>query len=131
MTTTEKNILIAEFMGYEIQKDPTERFFGRYKTPITKVWVKENELSFDSDWNWLMQVVEKIDELKTPITNNPNLIGKFEDYQLEISNKHVVIYAHGEVTKDITYTKESTKIESVYNACFVFIKWYNEKNTNL
>lgn len=105
MDATTNNKLIAEFMGYEIQKDPTERFFGRYKTPITKVWVKENELSFDSDWNWLMPVCNKCEEIAS---NNYDII-KW------IRNNYSIF--------DLKVTEAT--LEMVYKNVVTFIKWYN------
>lgn len=96
--TQESNKLIAEFTGYEIQKDPTERFFGRYLTPDTKVWVKKNELSFDTDWNYLMPVVEKILNLK-------------DTYAQE---------------RQRVFNSISPDINITYTAVISFIKWYNE-----
>lgn len=96
----ENNRLIAEFMGYEVQTDPTERHFGRYKTPITKVWIKENELEFDTSWNWLMEVLKEIDNLEIEIPEDSNLYG------------------------DITHGLLSFDIEMAYGAVVEFIKWY-------
>lgn len=55
MSTTD-NKLIAEFLGYT-QPHPDY--------PDSTYWYKEGKapltiLLFDTDWNWLMQVVEKI-----------------------------------------------------------------------
>jgi hypothetical protein len=97
---------------------------------LFRLWNQLN-LTYHSDWNWLMEVVEKIESLEKPITNNPNLVGKNEDYEVHIQGKHVKIYAHGEVTKevvDLRSSESNSKIEAVYNACIEFIKWYNENN---
>lgn len=107
MTTTEKNKIIAEFMGYEIQKDPTERFFGRYKQPLG-AWTKEIDLAFHHDWNWLMEVVEKI--FKTAEDENI-------EYKTECSELLQVV-------KDAFYAPQK---ENVYNCCLDFINWYNEQ----
>jgi len=63
------NELIAEFLGYT-QPHP--------KYPGTTYWYKEGEepltiLSFDTDWNWLMEVVEKC-LIGEADTNRPDLI---------------------------------------------------------
>jgi hypothetical protein len=115
---TENNKIIAEFMCYKIQKDPTERFFGRYRTPITKVWVKETELCFHSDWNWLMEVVGKIENLKSDVIIQGNSFG------------YICNIRHFKGVTDVEFkfqgSSKTAKMEAVYNACIKFIKWYNE-----
>ena len=69
----ENNKLIAEFMGFKLQDNPNERWFGQWFTNPTDVWSNRIEiLHFDSSWDWLMPVVEKILDLKTKerLTNN-------------------------------------------------------------
>ena len=109
--TQENNKIIAEFMGYEIQKDPTERFFGRYKTPITKVWVKENELSFDSDWNWLMPVLIEI--------------GNKTGFALTLGENYCYWNNDGENPFAREYGGYDN-ILNIYEAVVDLIKWYNE-----
>ena len=122
----ENNKLIAEFMGYEIQKDPTERFFGRYKSPIG-VWHKEIDLSFHHDWNWLMEVVKKIE--KTTIRETH---GQFNENECEatisisIENTFCQILSNGAFLNEIISINGESKIEAVYSACVEFVKWYNE-----
>jgi hypothetical protein len=151
MTTIENNRIVAEFMELKKCKGITNnsgRYFdywadSKFSCILEGVVYIECEeglglveqdllfveqLRFHSDWGWLMQVVEKIESLKTPIVNNPNLTGQFEEYDFVIENKFVAIYAHGEVTKDVYQGKRDTKIEAVYSACVEFIKWYNEQN---
>lgn len=129
MNTTENNKLIAEFMEFQ------QTNIGWYDAEEVLLRTEKDntfdDLKFHTDWNWLMEVVEKIEGLKTPITNNPNLLGKFVDYEFHIQDKHIKIYAHGEVTKevvDFNSSESETKIKAVYNACVEFIKWYNENS---
>jgi len=91
MNTTENNKLILEFMG-----EPH------------KVW---QDLAYHSDWNWLMEVVEKIENLgsKSAIVNH--------------LGKHIFTVS---LNDNIISEDGNTKIEAVYNACVEFIKWYNE-----
>ena len=88
--TTENNKIIAEFMGATLIKD----------------------LKYHLDWNWLMEVVEKIESL---------------GYKVDISkwgnSQYCGIYLNG---KKISGNETNTKIEAVYNASLEFIKWYNE-----
>lgn len=99
MENLENNKFIAEFMGYELQKDPKERFFGRYKTPITKVWVKENELAFDTDWNSLMNVIEKILEISLELDS-------MEMYYNITDSIPNIKQAYADVTKFIVWCDE-------------------------
>lgn len=122
MTTTEKNKLIAEFIGAVFHDHVNEWY------DWNGLYMGES-LRFHTSWDWIMPVVEKIEGLETPITNNLLLEDKFETYEVHIENKHVKIYAHGEVTKEIADLKSNTKIEAVYNACIEFILWYNQNKS--
>ena len=108
MTTTEKNKIIAEFMGY-IKNTPSKDFFQH---PTEKNRYDRIEfLSYDSDWNWLMEVVEKIESL---------------GYRIEIVKHIGRIYLSNKET--IIISENTPKIEAVYIACVEFIKWYNNQN---
>ena len=75
------------------------------------------QLKFHKDWNWLMQVVEKIECC---------------DFIFSIHHEVANIF-NGECN-ELTYnetTQARTKIEAVYNACVEFIKWYNENKSHL
>ena len=103
MENKESNILIAEFMGYS-QPHPDY--------PNSTYWYKENKdplvyLSFHSDWNWLMKVVEKI--YKTDL-----YYSKYIDFNSSM-------FTNGKI--EIT-----TDIENLYNDCIEFIKWFNNEN---
>ena len=114
MNTAENNKLIAEFMGCKpIFKDK------KYYQMVTheNMCYSTNELQYHSDWNWLMQVVEKIESLHE--TNNV-LIGTNITY-VQIHNK---VRNEQETFKGVS----NIKIEAVYNACVTFIGWYNEQN---
>jgi hypothetical protein len=90
--TIENNKLISEFMGgYELEE------FEDYHT----------------DWNWLMEVV-----------------GKIENYNEYTS---VLFFPQGceincYIENGFSFSNDcNTKIEAVYNACVEFIKWYNKQ----
>lgn len=117
MEKIEKNKLIAEFMGVfdkilstgNIHSWSDAPFY--YTTEDTKEKVIKNICKYskyDSDWNWLMQVVEKIESLENNLKNETR--EEFKQFQKILS---LPVY---------------TKIEVVYNACVEFIKWYNELN---
>ena len=120
--TTENNKIIAEFM---IKQEPTENFcvgsigqeVGVF-TGIKTEYFKYEDLKFHSDWNWLMEVVEKIESISFEEDNFINVtIGCGFDCTIQD--------AHGKLFKLSTW--EHSKIKTVYNTCLEFIKYYNEQ----
>ena len=122
----ENNKLIAEFLNWEFD-DLSETF----ETPFLKLVephafgdeqfsckLQDFELEFHTDWNWLMEVVEKIEE--TEIENNILMLES-------IGNEAKFIYDDG--CRFLNSNIGETKIEAVYNACVKFIKWYNENKS--
>jgi len=94
-TTEENNEMIAEFMGHENPQS----------------W--EDDL-YSSDWNWLMDVVEKIEDLNYSVEINKQEDG---DYQCLVTKSSIVSSEFSDI-----------KINAVYNACVKFIRWYNNQN---
>ena len=121
--TTENNKIIAEFMGWEIKN---------YSTPISDIvtpygQLTETQLKFNSDWNWLMEVVEKIESLEDTerfeITNSGVNITHYQTKEVKF------IYNGYHTNKGMYLLTEKavdTKIEAVYMAVVEFIKWYNK-----
>ncbi len=122
MTTTENNKLLAEFLGWgkKVNKDGEETPF--YNLPIEL----HNHLGiiqhiplegfvFDTDWNWLILVVEKIESIK------------IESYKVRVDiyfNCCSIAPTHWQELITI-YGDKETKIQAIYNACVSFVKWYN------
>ena len=117
---TENNQLIAEFMGVfdkilstgNIHSWSDAPFY--YTTEDTREKVIKNiskYSKYSKDWNWLMQVVEKIEKLKCTVVIEKNIC------RIHKGGLH---FGHA--------YKFETKIEAVYNACVEFIKWYNKNN---
>ncbi len=121
MTTIENNKLLAEFMGLENEIFNTTLFYYTLDGCLD-----ENSLKFHSDWNWLMEVVEKIYSLG----------GKNKPYYGITFTMHNDTFQFGldnmtekGLNKHISSHKNNlTRIQAVYNACIEFIKWYNENN---
>ena len=89
----ENNKLIAEFMGgYE----------------------PEEFEDYHSDWNWLMEVVEKIEN--------------YNEYtNVFFAPEGCAIDCH--IENGFSFSNDcDTKIEAVYSVCIEFIKWYNKQS---
>lgn len=99
------NKLIAEFMGY-IKHTQTKAYL------TTDGYFHERDLKFHKDWNWLMEVVEKIESI---------------GFTFETKKNWARITRKGE-NIILRWEEDKTKIEAVYNACVEFIKWYNENS---
>ena len=108
MNTIENNKLIAEFLSVE---NPYHK--GHYICP-NGIATEPKYMRFDSDWNWLMEVIEKIENLET---------NRF-DFQINQWNSRIFDHENTEFIVDLN---ANSKIESVYNACVEFIKWYNQQ----
>jgi hypothetical protein len=118
----ENNKLLAEFMGWKEKEDrlnvgdeksmffatPFNREFWSEGTSISREGWEQTELFtsedmvFHLDWNWLMQVVEKIDEV-------------------------CGIDLH-EWDEHINNALCSKSLSTTYNACVEFVQWYNNQN---
>ena len=118
MNTTENNKLIAEFMEFQ------QTNIGWYDAEEVLLRTEKDntfdDLKFHTDWNWLMQVVEKIENTKYDNLTFDVFISK--------NKTHIHYSANNEWFSNIFLYEGKTKIENTYNACVEFIKWYNENS---
>lgn len=92
---------------YEMQKEDY---------PLLDVW---DYLKFDRDWNWVMKVVEAIEDIIFDEDNSFNVtIGS--------TNYCVIQDSNGEVYETIQDYGNS-KLETVIKAINQFLIWYNEQ----
>jgi hypothetical protein len=113
MNTTENNKLIVEFMQLKPTKVNTD-FYALAKNHV-HITGKNPEIvingfsecaKFHSDWNWLMEVVEKC------------LVGEAEHNDINIQK------AISEIYESLC----SINISNTYKACVEFIKLHNQQN---
>ena len=98
-----ENKLIVDFLNtdvnndgtYELPQFGTIRPNGDFKTSFTL-----EQMKFNKDWNWLMQVVDTIINLKN-------------------------VYAQD---RQKVFNSIQPNITTTYNGVVEFIKWYNEQN---
>jgi hypothetical protein len=128
---TENNKIIAEFMGEKTFNSP----FLVFDIPQH---VRENEklengaslfgmdkLRYYSDWNWLMEVVEKIETLKYYKKDIQFSITKYSVSIQTLANKNGVVI--GNIFSAWGTYEGTEKKLAIYRACIEFIKWYNEQ----
>ena len=121
MNTTENNKIIVEFMKWDILNDMT------YSKATKGKWIELDKLKFHSNWNWLMEVVEKIESLgyRTLTENECFMItkSKLSSFDVRSKDDYSTIFSDN---YEINHYGGSKK-ENVYNACVEFIKYYNEQ----
>lgn len=117
---TENNILLAEFMGGLYNGE------GRLSLQNNEIWLPSfgvcninnngKTLRYNSCWNWLMEVVEKIESVDNQrFCFDISLGGAIIEDTLNDFNPVVEIVV------------ESKKM-AVYQACIDFVKWWNNAN---
>lgn len=121
----EDNILIAKFMGctegnyckyakanliHYPENFPIKINFSRGGNNLEPEW-----LEFNSNWSWLMPVVEKIESFKSPCYINGNSCTIYEKVKFSTDNNDY--YAD---------SVASTKLKATYLSCVAYIKWYNK-----
>jgi len=109
------NELIAEFMCWELQNNPTDRWFGSYREPngILHKNTNKEPLLFHTSWDWLMTVVEKIESLRDVNGNAYRFTIDMCNAQIEETNIEILGGAF--------------KIDTTYKAVVQFINQYNIK----
>ena len=144
---SETNKLIAEFMGAKIKSKrfdymPTSSKNLSYDAcywfedfNITYDGINVNNLKFHQSWDWLMLVVEKIENLNLKEffykwNEEEKIRYNFMSVCVDISHNYCNIYVELELDPpyEISLVTLNNKIESVYKAVINFINWYNEKN---
>jgi len=116
------NELIAEFMDEEISA-----VIANYGVPVRVLVLPRKPISetktgrpieakYDTSWDWLMPVVEKIEYLGHTVHVAKNDVAVKERNTISSPS---VCFIQGKW--------ELTKIEAVYKAVVEFIKWYNNQ----
>lgn len=153
-TIIKNNKLIAEFMGYNVYHTPSGTMFighrddfhhenfGCTKTELNKMfkdghlqawYTHQGSIKFDSSWDWLMDVVSKIETInlgapslmcvRVCIKGNSCRIfkGGWSD-----DKEGFISFVSYETNK-----KQYAKIEATYLAVVEFIKWYNNQKKEI
>ena len=105
----EGNKLIAEFLGHKL--DNNNEFDIEYVT-VQGLWetCSINDLEYNSSWDWLMPVVDKI-------VNHINV------------NK-ITWLTRQEIFGNLYSAISTVNLNNIYLATTEFIKWYNQNKLN-
>jgi predicted phosphohydrolase len=71
-------------------------------------WFRDENLNFASDWNWIMEVVEKIEDI-------------YRIQPIQIAGTRCLIH-----TNHTFNVYRSSKKEAVVQAIWEFLNWYNK-----
>ena len=119
----ESNKLIADFMGVRYTDDNV--YIDTLKEmKADGVYFEqgymESELKYDSDWNWLMEVIAKIESMGFVTEISGNIERSFALIGLANSNVPISRVGYG--------VEFMNKKDATYRAVIEFITWYNEQN---
>lgn len=109
------NELIAEFIGGENSEYHQERIYFKPDGFMGSGWWHRDYLKFDTSWDWIMPVVEKIEQI---------IDSKMKELGPEITDLND---PKGWRAWDYQRIDLSTKIDEVYKSVIEFIKWYNQQ----
>ena len=114
MNTTENNKIIAEFMGWKMNSPSTFPIQLHQEEETQGNW----KLLFHSDWNWLMEVILKINQFDN---QRFSVLISSMDCKINDNLKNKIVSdSFGRFNPDELK-------ESIYKAVVEFIKWYNNQ----
>ena len=110
----EYNKLCADFLEWKLDTSKNEWVDN------VGLYVEDLDcLKFDTDWNWIIEVVEKIESTKrSEFSPNTTPI-------VEIRGISCSISFYGNWKENITNVVRPTKKEAVVQAVWEFLQWYN------
>lgn len=116
-----ENKLIAEFLGLKVDYNKSNNDYGIDGVPLTCY-------NYNSSWDLLMTVVEKIENLDL---SNWYDEGNFMNVEVSIDTGHCNIYIqlNYDPPHNITGLSDYSlpKIELLYSQVVKFIEWYNSR----
>jgi hypothetical protein len=122
-----ENKLIALFMGWK----SFNKFSALNNEDDGDCWMYD-DMRFNEAWNWLMPVVEKIENTYILSNVKPMVSIKItnSDCRIEHDPQHARAFKDEIQFEDI-WSVEKTKLEATYKAIINFIKWYNEQKSKM
>jgi hypothetical protein len=127
ITINNNNKLIAKFLGWFNEPDQPDGIWFKIVDGVKYVSYRQyddmlNELPFHKDWNYLMNVVEKIENMRygIEITPGAGFVYDMNKAQFESRYESAVL--------PVCYNVHNNKIIHIWFIVSNFVKWYlNEK----
>ena len=113
MTNTEKQLLLAKFIGAKTGE------LGGEKLTKDEIWlpyfglIHRRSMKFDTNWNWIMKVLDKINEI-------PECYTILEKYTFCIKYSPMNLY-----NQLYSVGSYNSKIQMVFEGCVEFVQKYN------
>lgn len=140
MKNADTNKLIAEFLGYapdedgmylmeelvidhvtdtyEFDEENNNRGEVTIREGVTKTGFYPQEMEFNTNWNWLMAVVDRIEGLE-----DKNRCARFNVNVVQC----FVEIVDNENSNELVEVDGQNRMDAIYKAVVGFIKWYNVK----
>lgn len=133
METIDKNKMIIDFMGIKPKLSHDKKVFSYADSPYFHCTGESEEevlnsvakyVKYDTDWNWIMKVVEKIE---TMTYNTYEISFRISKYAVCLQS----LAEDGAVIDNCIFSKWATyggteKLRATYDACVEFIDWHNK-----
>lgn len=103
MNTTETNKKLAEFLGW-VQFGNVELYATTFHNDKGSLKWLTKDMKFHNDWNWIMMVIIKAKEGEAELNKEGDKL----------------LYNIYEALTDVN-------INTTYNACSMFVDWYNKQ----
>ena len=146
MNNIENNKLIASFMGWTPSKTNPDYLILRpeddkpaFEHPLKmfnpgsnyyidhpKTGCRPNSLMYDKSWDWLMPVIEKIENI-----DNGSCVIFVEIINSSCCISHMINHNWPNdkaIISEYNLSNSKSKLEAVYNAIVDFITWYNNED---
>jgi hypothetical protein len=107
----EDNILVAKFLDFDVFSSGACQYQSEILTSLPE---------FDSDWNWIMKISEKI--VDTIEISAFEFTYRVQWCEIRMNSQLALVRDY-----DFTAIEKDGDIKGVYSACVEFIKWYNNQ----
>jgi hypothetical protein len=122
METKENNKLIAEFMGLdEIGRYVPENLLPCKRYDLFQGIFEIEETEFHESWDWLMPVVEKIEEIRVKELEEEIISYHRFRVDMNITQCEITEFITDKV---IAFGDAGSKLKSTYYAIGEFLRWY-------